>query len=89
MPTSLHAIALLAWSLVRTLLRRLFGERTGLRLFRANYADDRLPPPTADERALLPSLSGCISCGLCDVGGRGPMELAVAAARTSSDSDAA
>jgi hypothetical protein len=89
MPSSLHAIALLAWSLLRTIVRRLFGERIGLSLFRANYAADRLPPPSIEERAQLPRMSGCIACGLCEVGGRGPMQLALAGGRTSTDSDAA
>lgn len=31
----------------------------------ATYAEDRLVPLTSEERALLPAVSGCISCGLC------------------------
>lgn len=89
MPSSLHAIALLAWSLLRTIVRRLFGERIGLPLFRANYAADRLPPASREERARLSLLSGCVACGMCELGGRGPMELALAGGRSSTDSDAA
>ena len=91
---SLHALFVLAWALIRTLFARAIGAPTGLRLFRENYDDDRLPPVTAGERAALPSMSGCIACGLCDLGGAsvrgaGPMDLALASSRTSVDADAA
>jgi hypothetical protein len=90
----LHALWVLAWALIRTLFGRLFGGTGGLALFRANYDDDGLPPFTTEERAVLPQMSRCIACGLCDVGGptprgAGPMDLALASSRQTPDADAA
>ena len=90
----LHALFVLAWALLRTLLARMTGNGTGVAAFRANYDGDRLPPATPDEREVLATMAGCIACGLCDVGGlhprgAGPMDLALAASRTASDADAA
>lgn len=84
MMSRLRVVFVLAWALVRTLISRLFGARTGLALFRENYAADRLPPATPEERA-LPSLSGCIGCGLC---GAAAMDLALASSRATIDADA-
>jgi hypothetical protein len=95
-----HALFLLAWALVRSLLAPLLGTRRGLDDFRRSYAPDRLPPVTADERRLLPRLSGCIACGLCDVGEgaamvrsagvyAGTMDLMLASSRSMPDYDAA
>jgi hypothetical protein len=96
----LFALLLLAWSLVRSLLAPLLGTRRGLADFRRSYAPDRLPPLTPSEREALPSFSGCIACGLCDVGegarmarsgGRyaGVMDLMLASSRSIPDYDAA
>jgi hypothetical protein len=96
----LHALLILAWALVRSLLARLLGVRRGLSEFRRSYAADRLPPISEDERQLFPRLSGCIACGLCDVGegaamarsgGRyaGVMDLMLASSRSMPDYDAA
>lgn len=94
----LHALFVLAWALVRTLLARMLGAEAGVSAFRANYDADRLPPATVEERALLSSMTGCIACGLCDVSsplgapsshGAGPMDLALASSRMASDADAA
>jgi hypothetical protein len=96
----LHALVLLAWALLRSLLAPLFGTRRGLAEFRKSYAADRLPPLTPDERAVLPHLSGCIACGLCDVGEgarvarsggvyAGVMDLMLASSRNMPDFDAA
>lgn len=69
MPARLKALLLLAWALVRTLVRRALGKgRRGLAAFRANYDADRLPPVTAGERHELGQFGRCISCGLCDRG---------------------
>jgi hypothetical protein len=90
-----YALLVLAWALVRTLLGRLFGAPNGLRLFRANYDADRLPPFTKEEREELPTMSGCIACGLCDLEGAttargdGGMALALAGSRSTPDADAA
>jgi hypothetical protein len=95
-----HALLLLAWALLRSLLAPLLGTRRGLADFRRSYAADRLPPVTADERRLLPLLSGCIACGLCDVGEgiamarsggvyAGAMDLMLASSRNMPDYDAA
>jgi hypothetical protein len=96
----MHALLILALALVRSLTAALFGERRGLSDFRASYAADRLAPLAAAERNLLPQLSGCIACGLCDAGegarivrsGRsytGVMDLMVASSRSMPDFDAA
>ena len=63
------AAFVLAWAIVRVLLKRAFGRTTNIRNFRENYDADHLPPYDVDDRALLPRLSGCIACGRCDVGG--------------------
>jgi hypothetical protein len=95
-----HALFLLAWALVRSLLAPLLGTRRGLADFRRSYAADRLPPVTAEERLLVPRLSGCIACGLCDVGEgaamvrsggvyAGTMDLMLASSRSMPDYDAA
>src|SRR5262249_25592117 len=62
------ALAVLARSLVRVTVGKLFGVRSGIGLFRANYDADRLPPLSPSERAELPRFSRCIACGRCDVG---------------------
>jgi hypothetical protein len=96
----LHALVILAWALVRSLLAPLFGTRRGLAEFRSSYAADRLPPLTPEERRVLPQLSGCIACGLCDVGEgvriarsggiyAGVMDLMLASSRNMPDFDAA
>ncbi|HZU81749.1 MAG TPA: hypothetical protein VE987_02480, partial [Polyangiaceae bacterium] len=64
----LHALLILAWALVRSLVAGLFGARRRLPEFRRSYAADNLAPVTAGERRFLPQLSRCIACGLCDVG---------------------
>jgi succinate dehydrogenase/fumarate reductase-like Fe-S protein len=96
----LHAFFILAWALVRSLLAPLLGARRGLADFRRSYAPDRLPPVTPEERRVLPTLSGCIACGLCDVGEgariarsggvyAGVMDLMLASSRSMPDYDAA
>jgi hypothetical protein len=96
----LHALLILAWALVRSLLAPLFGARRGLADFRRSYAADRLPPVAPDERRVLPQLGGCIACGLCDVGEgariarsagtyAGVMDLMLASSRNMPDYDAA
>jgi hypothetical protein len=96
----LHALLILAWALVRSLLAPLIGARRGLADFRRSYAADRLPPLAIDERRYLPQLTSCIACGLCNVGegeriarsaGRyaGVMDLMLASSRNMPDYDAA
>jgi hypothetical protein len=95
-----HALLLLAWALVRTLLAPLFGLRRGLAEFRRSYAADRLPPVSPEERRVLPRFSSCIACGLCDHGEgsrmarsagayAGVMDLMLASSRGMPDFDAA
>jgi hypothetical protein len=92
----LHALVLLAWALVRSLL----SPRRGLAEFRSSYAPDRLPPLSPDERRALPLMTGCIACGLCNVGEgeriarsggayTGVMDLMLASSRNMPDFDAA
>jgi hypothetical protein len=96
----LHALVILAWALVRSVFAALSGTRRGIADFRKSYAADRLPPLTVDERRQLPELSGCIACGLCDVGEgariarssgvyAGVMDLMLASSRNIPDFDAA
>jgi hypothetical protein len=96
----LYALFILAWALVRSLLAPLFGTRRGLADFRKSYAPDRLPPVSPEERRTLPTLEGCVACGLCDVGEgarmarsggvyAGVMDLMLASSRSMPDYDAA
>jgi hypothetical protein len=96
----LHALLILAWALIRSLLAPLVGARRGLADFRRSYAADRVPPVSPEERRELPSLGGCIACGLCDVGEgariaaaggvyAGVMDLMLASSRSMPDYDAA
>lgn len=101
MPGRIHALFLLAWALILTTFRRVFGRGPrGLALFRENYDADRLPPVTAEERAELPSHSRCIACRRCDLGDGpriaasrgefpGTMALMLACSRSMPDYDAA
>jgi hypothetical protein len=95
-----HALFLLAWALVRSLLAPLLGQRRGLADFRRSYAADRVPPIDAEERAVMPQLSGCIACGRCDAGEgaamvrsngayAGVMDLMLASSRNIPDFDVA
>ena len=96
----LHALALLAWALVRSLLAGLLGRRRGLADFERSYALDRLPSIAPEERHVIPELGGCIACGLCNVGEgaaivrsrgayAGVMDLMLASSRSFPDDDAA
>lgn len=96
----LHAVVILAWALIRSLLAPLVGTRRGLAAFRKSYAADRLPPFSREERRELPLLTGCVACGLCDVGEgarmvrsrgayAGVMDLMLASSRNIPDFDAA
>lgn len=101
MPPRLKAILLLAWALIRTVIRLTFRKRAdGIALFRKNYDADRLPPVTPGEREDLLEFGRCIACGLCDRGeaariaasrGRyhGVMPLMLAASRSMPDFHAA
>jgi hypothetical protein len=90
----------LAWSLLKILVDRLFGVTTGLALFHKNYDADRLPPVTEDERKKIVAFSRCIACGRCDVGEAeriarsngsypGLMAVVLASSRSMPDFDAA
>lgn len=94
------ALAILAWSLVKVLVARMRGERTGLALFHENYDPDRLPPVTPEEREEIASFSRCIACGRCDIGEAeriaasrgaypGLMSIVLGSARSMPDFDAA
>jgi hypothetical protein len=96
----LHALLILAWALLRSLLAPFVGARRGLADFRRSYAGDRLAPIAADERQSLSRMSGCIACGLCDAGEgariarsggtyAGVMDLMLASSRSMPDYDAA
>ncbi|WP_438044163.1 hypothetical protein [Sorangium sp. So ce128] len=95
------ALAVLAWSLLKVAVRRLFDDGpSGLALFRENYDADGLPPLSPAERAALPRFSRCIACGRCDLGEaeriaasrgayRGLMTVVLASSRSMPDFDAA
>ncbi|MCC6644500.1 MAG: hypothetical protein IT374_02885 [Polyangiaceae bacterium] len=100
MSAQLRALLILAIALVRSLLGRLAGKRTGLPVFLENYREDRLPPVDADERDRMPAFSGCVACGRCDRGegariaasrGEYPglMRVVLASSRSMPDYDAA
>lgn len=94
------AFALLARSLLKVILDRAFGAKTGLALFRENYDADRLPPLDADERGEVTRFSRCVACGRCDLGESeriarsggaypGLMAIVLASSRSMPDFDAA
>src|SRR5687768_11072136 len=94
------AAFVLAIALVRVLALRFMGAKTGLTLFRDNYAADRLPPVDPEERKVMAAFSRCIACGLCDVGEAermrasrgaypGLMQVVLASSRSMPDHDAA
>ena len=93
-------MAMLARSLVKVTLDRMFGARTGIALFHENYDADRLPPVDRRERAEMVAFSRCIACGRCDVGEAdriaasrgaypGLMTVVLASTRSMPDFDAA
>jgi hypothetical protein len=96
----MRSLWLLATAFVKVQLLRLFGRRTGLPVFEANYGPDKLPALSPREQTELPAYSGCIACGLCDVGegermarSRGAypglMQIVLASSRSFPDFDAA
>ncbi len=62
------ALVVLAWSLLKVLVGRIFGRKTGLALFHENYDADGLPALEPAERERIASFSRCIACGRCDLG---------------------
>jgi hypothetical protein len=96
----LKAWLLLTVAMLKSLLRRAFGNAGGIAAFRHNYDADGLPPVTAAERAELPTFSRCLACGICDRGEgeriaasggayRGVMPLMLSASRSMPDFRAA
>lgn len=97
----LHALLILAWALVKTLLWPVFGTRRGLAAFEESYAKkENLLPVGPEERRELPSFSRCIACGRCNVGEAsrvvaskgayaGVMDLVLASSRSIPDFEAA
>ncbi len=93
MPARLKAWLLLALAMMKALLRRMFGHKSGIAAFRQAYDADGLPPVTASERAEFSAFSRCIACGICDRGEadriaasggayRGVMSLMLSASRS-------
>ena len=97
----LHALVILAWALVKTLLWPIFGTRRGLRAFEESYGEkEHLLPVGPDERKALPTFSRCVACGRCNVGEAsrvvaskgayaGVMDLVLASSRSMPDFEAA
>lgn len=94
----LHALAILAWAFLKTLLAPILGERRGLSAFQKSYG--RLLPVSPAERERLPTFARCIACGRCNVGEAsrvvaskgaygGVMDLMLASSRSMPDYDAA
>lgn len=94
------ALVLLAWSLLRVLLRFLTRQPPGIVLFHRNYGSERLLAISRPERASLAQFSRCIACGRCDLGEAeritasggaypGLMQLVLASSRSMPDFDAA
>ena len=100
MPARLKAWLLLTLAMMKALLRRAFGNKSGIAAFRRAYDADGLPPVTASERAELATFSRCLACGMCDRGEgeriaasggayRGVMPLMLSASRSMPDFRAA
>ncbi len=100
LPGRVLAVVILGRSLATAAFKQLFGRRPDLAVFKANYAEDRLPAVTPDERARLDDFSRCFACGRCDVGEgermaasggeyAGIMSFVLAASRSMPDFDAA
>lgn len=100
LPGRALALVVLAWSLIKVLVGRLFGRKTGLPLFHENYDADGLPALDAAERERMPRFERCIACGRCDIGeadriaasrGRyaGLMPIVLASSRSMPDYEAA
>ena len=100
LPGPVRSLFILATAFFKVQLRRLFGHRTGLPVFEANYGPDKLPALSAPQQADLPAYSSCIACGLCDAGEGermarskgaypGLMQLVLASTRSFPDYDAA
>lgn len=100
MPPRFKAWLLLTVALLSSLIRRLFGRRSGISAFRRAYDADGLPPVSVTERADVPSFSRCVACGICDRGEseriaasggayRGVMPLMLSASRSMPDFRAA
>jgi len=94
------ALVVLVWSLIKVLVGRVFGRKTGLPLFHENYDADGLAALDAEERENMPRFARCIACGRCDIGeaeriaashGRyaGLMPIVLASSRNMPDYDAA
>lgn len=62
------ALVVLAWSLLKVMVGRLFGRKAGLPLFHENYDADGLAALDATEREHMPRFERCIACGRCDIG---------------------
>ena len=97
----LHAVLILAWALVKTLLWPLFGTRRGLSAFQQSYEKkEGLLAIDAGERKTLRTFSRCVACGRCNVGEAsrviaskgayaGVMDLVLASSRSMPDFAAA
>ncbi len=96
---TLGSLVRLGYFFFRQLLRRVTSRKSGLLQFGENYDADRLRPMTSEDRAQLPSFSGCIACGMCDAvfdaydrtargEFRGPSDLPLAYTRNLPDYDA-
>lgn len=66
-----RALVVLAWSLMKVMVGRFLGRKTGLPLFHENYDADGLPALEPTERQRMPQFERCIACGRCDVGEAG------------------
>jgi ferredoxin len=81
----LQAWLYLAWSLVVSLLSPLWNGKRGLREFDASYKKDGFVRLRQADRKLLPTVTGCIACRLCDTIEPGISTMVLAGARTTSD----
>ncbi len=63
------ALLILAWSLLKVLVRRVFRrDESGLEVFHRNYDAEGLVALAPEERESMPDFSRCIACGRCDHG---------------------
>lgn len=75
----------LAASLVRSLLRPLWGGTRGLREFDQSYRKDGFVRLRQADRKVLNVVTGCIACRLCDTISPGISTMVLAGSRTTSD----
>jgi ferredoxin len=81
----LQALLWLAWSLLVSLLRPIWGGKRGLRHFDASYKKEGFVRMRQADRKLLKTFTGCIACRMCDGVSPGISTMVLAGSRATSD----